>query len=1325
LTDFLNNETTQDRTAKAGRKPNGYWTKQTTISEAKAVVAEHGPKALTSAWLCANGHSGLSAAISQNGGYPWIKAELGLKPGRKPYGYWTEENTIAEANAVLEEYGPEALTNEWLNANGQSSLSNAINLNGGYSWIRAELRLEPLQKPMGYWTKETILKEAKAVVAEHGHEALTANWLNANGQSSLSCAINLNGGMAWLKPELGLEPCRKPNGYWTKETTISEAKAVVAEHGSDALTNAWLYANGQSSLSCAIILNGGYPWIRAELGLEDGRKPAGYWNKANTIAAAKALVAEHGPEAINQKWLYANGHSGLHNALQKHGGYSWINAELGLEGGRKPAGYWNKANTIAAAKALVVEHGPDALTAAWLITNGQSSLASAIGRNGGYPWIKAALGISTPTRAVSGPAQRRAINIERLKQILRDLQLEGVSDLTPSQMVILLQQGCGFDKLPMEEGRDIFVAITKGSLGPKGLFGWSEGDEPEPTIEGGAAVTGAPTPRPAAAPSPEPGPEPGPMPGPTPGPTPSPGAEPGPTATPVDPTFTPEQLPALVLQDAENQLRFLDHEVFASADEEALEALTSMALHLLWAKAYISLEEEAKTVEACRNYDPKRPWSKRVQEEFLRQYAGARAVQLPASYAFTVEGEPVAPRLMQLHVAFLAHERRRLLVLSDMGTGKSLAAQLAAVSDGAQRILVLPINACGHQWAGDFRQQWKAVHVHSDLGRVVAADGRKALALPDTTIAGPHVWVVPIHLLSGMDDQDVFDLVSGFQPDAVILDEVQFLKQRHEESESARRRQAAKVLCLTTELNPEALVLSLSGTAVVNNLTEAKKLLELTLCEERPDLDTTTNLSNAMRMHQALMANGIRQQAAGAFAVGIHRPEVDAGEWIEDLKLAGRYTPRLRPLMLEKVLIEARIPAVVHAINGPTVVATQYVDGFVDPLRKAIEAAGYRVGVHTGEEQLPVYGHLNAIEAFKAGAVDVLLASINTLGTGVDGLQRVCSNLVIASMPWTAADYQQLIARLARSGQRHPVTVTIPTTFVDYVDEEEGPMRWSFCDYRAAVIATKQRLMDAVMDGLIPDDEDITEAQAGHQLGRWLKRLGSTGALVRHQRPITVPLVFATEMEELKARCRYGDWSGCNGRWNSTNSGALHSRLQRNPQEWELYHTDLEKLRRQWPVDPLQEAINWCAKSSGLVIADFGCGTAQLAEALRGRHTVHSFDHIAINDEVVACDIAAGVPLADESLDLAIFSLSLIGPNWADQLSEARRCLRPTGQLLVWTAAYGKDPSEYSALVEGLGFKTIQTQLHSKWLHLWAVLGATEAATPTPRDSQHPLSPQV
>ena len=40
-------------------------------------------------------------------------------------------------------------------------------------------------------------------------------------------------------------------------------------------------------------------------------------------------------------------------------------------------------------------------------------------------------------------------------------------------------------------------------------------------------------------------------------------------------------------------------------------------------------------------------------------------------------------------------------------------------------------------------------------------------------------------------------------------------------------------------------------------------------------------------------------------------------------------------------------------------------------------------------------------------------------------------------------------------------------------------------------------------------------------------------------------------------------------------------------------------------------------------------------------------------------------PLADEALDVAIFSLSLMGKNWHDYIKEAKRCLVTNGILII------------------------------------------------------------
>jgi ubiquinone/menaquinone biosynthesis C-methylase UbiE len=131
--------------------------------------------------------------------------------------------------------------------------------------------------------------------------------------------------------------------------------------------------------------------------------------------------------------------------------------------------------------------------------------------------------------------------------------------------------------------------------------------------------------------------------------------------------------------------------------------------------------------------------------------------------------------------------------------------------------------------------------------------------------------------------------------------------------------------------------------------------------------------------------------------------------------------------------------------------------------------------------------------------------------------------------------------------------------------------------------------------------------------------------------------------------------------------------------------------------------IRWCRQRSGKVIGDFGCGEAKLAEAVSDRHTVYSFDHVAVNDDVVACDMAH-VPLDDETLDVAVFSLSLMGSNFTDYLREAWRTLKLDGQLHVLEATERfTDRGRFAKDLEALGFAVVSVEDKWKFTHIRAL----------------------
>ena len=86
-------------------------------------------------------------------------------------------------------------------------------------------------------------------------------------------------------------------------------------------------------------------------------------------------------------------------------------------------------------------------------------------------------------------------------------------------------------------------------------------------------------------------------------------------------------------------------------------------------------------------------------------------------------------------------------------------------------------------------------------------------------------------------------------------------------------------------------------------------------------------------------------------------------------------------------------------------------------------------------------------------------------------------------------------------------------------------------------------------------------------------------------------------------------------------------------------------------------------------IADLGCGTAILSRTLSPltkslNLKIHSFDLCAPDPCTTVADIRS-LPLADSSVDVAIFCLALMGTNWLEFIEEAWRILRWKGECWI------------------------------------------------------------
>jgi hypothetical protein len=241
-------------------------------------------------------------------------------------------------------------------------------------------------------------------------------------------------------------------------------------------------------------------------------------------------------------------------------------------------------------------------------------------------------------------------------------------------------------------------------------------------------------------------------------------------------------------------------------------------------------------------------------------------------------------------------------------------------------------------------------------------------------------------------------------------------------------------------------------------------------------------------------------------------------------------------------------------------------------------------------------------------------------------------------------------------------------------------------------IQYKSSLADTAVDGVLPEGELRTPEQAFKDLQTWLERLEASTPTQPQRQPLHVPL---GESARKQVAARVGDLTRFHARVASSRSETTHTLLERDPEQWAWYHTEVEDAAASWPFRPVERCIDWirrrATRRKGLVVADLGCGLAKVHASLHAYCEVKSFDHVAYNSSVTVANVAKRVPLEDGSVDVVILSLMLDWQkDWAGCLDEAARILALDGQLLLW---------ETSAFVERIGgADSLSAALHSRGL---------------------------
>jgi len=118
----------------------------------------------------------------------------------------------------------------------------------------------------------------------------------------------------------------------------------------------------------------------------------------------------------------------------------------------------------------------------------------------------------------------------------------------------------------------------------------------------------------------------------------------------------------------------------------------------------------------------------------------------------------------------------------------------------------------------------------------------------------------------------------------------------------------------------------------------------------------------------------------------------------------------------------------------------RYVDDILATTKKLVIFAWHQDVVRAIRDQLEMDGVLSSVyygatstkekELAKRFFIEndecrVFIGNIASAGTGLDGLQKVCSHALFAEPPWTYSEIAQASDRLHRYGQKNPVTIDI------------------------------------------------------------------------------------------------------------------------------------------------------------------------------------------------------------------------------------------------------------------------------------------------------------
>ena len=514
-------------------------------------------------------------------------------------------------------------------------------------------------------------------------------------------------------------------------------------------------------------------------------------------------------------------------------------------------------------------------------------------------------------------------------------------------------------------------------------------------------------------------------------------------------------------------------------------------------------------------------------------------------------------------------------------------------------------------------------------------------------------------------------LVGLNQIDFLCFDEVH----RAKNDLSSINQNLTNLRVLGGEKNPGMRVLGMTATPLINNLSEVRNLLELITGTSFEDI-MPTNLVTINNIHNAykyLMLYGFRYVPDYKINCIEEKVDIDGTKELAE-KLVGFENSEVGDI--EGHMIQVKYEGIrSHIKKYRTIIYTQFIKNILPRIKEELRKDGITFREYTGE--IDSVERDSIVSDFAQHKFDVILAS-SPITTGVDGLQKICDTIIILSLPWTNAEYVQLVGRINRQGSEFgSVKIVVPQVKIKMNNGKE----WSWDDKRFRIIKTKRTLSDAVVDGRFASIFSLNRSKLLRDAVESLREGIQDFTITRKK--------LEVEVVETKTR-EYSSESiitSTHQKASTSTSHRMHEWFSEDKSRWEDYHKVREENIKDWVENPITVIAERLNENPGQTIADLGCGMNRLKDLVKDYRAWYSFDHCAVDPSVVEADCSdLHEYLGNESVDSAVFCMSLWGTNYLDSIKEAHRYLKTGGTLYVVEPKDKVDQSVLLGEVVQLGF---------------------------------------